>query len=296
MHLKLLFIFLIGILLGACTIASPTPRIASPSSTPFLVISPTTLAINLPTPLPTPAPWDRPGWNLVWQDEFDGKELDRTSWNFDLGAHGWGNNEWQTYTNDPKNVRLENGLLVIEARQDSSSSKEEYTSARIKTQGFHSWQYGRIEARVKLPFGQGIWPAFWILGDNGLPWPATGEVDIFEYVGSTPNTIYAHVHGPGYSGSNAIGSKLVLSEDSLQNEFHVYAIEWKENEIRWLCDEQEYFRLTPYDVPGEWVFDHPFYLIINVAVGGTWPGYPDKTTQFPQYMYVDYVRVYQQLQ
>ena len=277
---KLHLLLVLAFVLGGCAVSTPEP-----TATP---LPPT------PVPSPTPAAWDREGWNIVWHDEFDGPELNRANWNFDIGGSGWGNAEWQAYTDKPENIRIENGMLVIEAREDPSlPAGRPYSSARIKTQGLHSWKYGRIEARMKLPHGQGIWPAFWMLGDNNKGWPASGKIDILEFIGKTPDTIYATVHAPGYSGGNGVGSSLVVSGESLKNDFHVYAIEWQENEIRWLFDEQEYFKLTPADVPAEWIFDHEFFIIMNLAVGGRWPGYPDKTTTFPQFLTVDYVRVYQ---
>jgi len=280
MYKKLHILFCITLLLGACT--------------PLLTPEPTQTPSPTPIPSATPVAWDRDGWNIVWHDEFDGPELDRANWNFDIGGNGWGNAEWEAYTDKPENIRIENGMLVIEAREDPTlPAGHPYSSARIKTQGLHSWKYGRIEARMKLPYGQGIWPAFWMLGDNNRGWPASGEIDILEHIGKTPDTIYATVHAPGYSGGNGVGSKLVVSADALKNDFHVFAIEWQENEIRWYFDDQEYFKLTPADVPGDWIFDHEFFIIMNMAIGGRWPGYPDKTTVFPQFINVDYVRVYQ---
>ena len=249
------------------------------------------------TPIPSPTPeWNRTGWKMIWQDEFDGPELDLKNWTFDLGGGGWGNQEWEAYTDRPENVRVEDGMLVIEAREEAATvSGRPYSSARLKTQGLHAWQYGRIEARMKLPYGQGIWPAFWMLGENITQkgWPGSGEIDILEHIGREPDHIYATVHAPGYSGGNGVGSHLITDADSLKNDFHVYAIEWEENEIRWYFDDQQYFKVTAEDVPAEWIFDHPFFIILNLAVGGGWPGYPDATTVFPQFLYVDYVRVYQ---
>jgi beta-glucanase (GH16 family) len=280
MSKKIHIILCTAFLLGAC--AAPT---LAPMATP----------VPTQPPSPTPAAWDREGWNIVWHDEFDGPELDRTNWNFDIGGNGWGNAEWQYYSDRPENARIEDGMLVIEARKEAVSfSGKPYSSARIKTQGLHAWTYGRIEARMKLPYGQGIWPAFWMLGDNNKGWPASGEIDILEHIGKTPDTIYATVHAPGYSGGKGVGGKFIVPDvDTLKNDFHVYAIEWQENEIRWYFDEQEYFKLTPADVPSDWIFDHDFFIIMNMAVGGRWPGYPDETTVFPQFMTVDYVRVYQ---
>jgi beta-glucanase (GH16 family) len=278
MYKKLSISLCLGFLLSAC--AAPTPE---PTSTPQ------------PTPVPSStAEWEHPGWTLAWHDEFDGPELNLRNWTFDLGGGGWGNQEWETYTNRPENVRVEKGLLVIEAREELVGGRP-YSSARLKTQGLHAWQYGRIEARMKLPSGQGLWPAFWMLGENinAKMWPACGEIDIMEFIGKEPDQIYATVHGPGYSGGDGVGSSFTTSAESLKNDFHVYAVEWQANEIRWYFDDQQYFKVTIADVPAEWVFDHPFFIILNLAVGGRWPGYPDDTTVFPQFLYVDYVRVYQ---
>jgi len=282
MH-KTLHIFLfISFILVACSTIAPEP---------------TPTATQAPTPMPSPAAeWEREGWIIAWRDEFDGPELNLKNWTFDIGGGGWGNQEWEAYTNRPENIRVEHGMLVIEARkEDELIGGREYSSARVKTQGLHTWQYGRIEARIKLPYGQGIWPAFWMLGDDlaRKGWPAAGEIDIMEFIGKEPDHIYATVHAPGYSGGSGVGSSFVTSADSLKNDFHLYAIEWEENEIRWYFDDQQYFKVTAQDVPDEWVFDHPFFLILNLAVGGRWPGYPDETTVFPQFLYVDYVRVYQ---
>ena len=260
--------------------------VLSACATPTLVPPPT----STPAPSPTPE-GERTGWNLVWHDEFNGDQLDRTNWTFDLGANGWGNAELEQYTNSSDNVRVENGQLIIEARKDDKATYG-YSSARLKTQGLHTWQYGRVEARLKLPAGQGIWPAFWMLGD-GANWPGGGEIDIMEFIGKTPNTIYTTVHGPGYAGAKGITSHVDLPEGSLLNDFHVYAVEWEAQEIRWYIDGTQIFKVTIDAVPGKWVFDHPFFIILNVAVGGGWPGFPDETTMFPQQMVVDYIRVYQ---
>ena len=278
---KTLFAILCIITLAGCAVATPAP----------------TLTPVPPTPVPSPtAEWERPGWEIVWHDEFEGTELNLQNWTFDIGGSGWGNQEWQAYTNRPENVRLEEGMLVIEAREEPEFvAGRSYSSARLKTQGLHAWQYGRIEARLKLPSGQGFWPAFWMLGEDiyRKGWPAAGEIDILEFIGREPDHIYATVHAPGYSGGDGVGSSLTVSPEALKNDFHVYAIEWEENEIRWYFDDQEYFKLTPTDVPDEWIFEHPFFVILNLAVGGRWPGYPDDTTVFPQIFFVDYVRVYQ---
>ncbi len=238
------------------------------------------------------------GRTLLWADEFsqsDGTTPDSTKWGYDIGGSGWGNNELQYYTNRTQNARIEGGSLVIEARAENFGGKN-YTSARLLTKDKHSWTYGRIEARIKIPKGQGIWPAFWMLGANIGPvgWPNCGEIDIMENIGSLPSTLYGTVHGPGYSGSNGISGDTVLSGAALGDAFHVYAIEWEENRIRWFLDGQQFFSLTPANLPSgsAWVFNQPQFLLLNVAVGGNWPGSPNGSTVFPQRMTVDYVRVY----
>ncbi len=258
--------------------------------------SPTPTSVP-PTPTMTPEPtpeWERPGWTLIWQDEFEGEELDPEKWVKEIGGHGWGNNEYQFYTDRPENVRLEDGNLVIEAR-DEFFIRRHYTSGRIKTQGLFTFTYGRVEARMRLPYGQGIWPAFWMLGDNIEEdgWPLCGEIDIMEHIGREPRRVYGTVHGPGYSGSGGIGHFTTVPEGSLSEEFHTFAIEWEPEEIRWYLDDEQFFKLTPDQVSKEWVFDHPFFILINMAVGGYWPGYPDESTVFPQFLTVDYVRIYQ---
>lgn len=237
---------------------------------------------------------EREGWELVWHDEFDGEVIDPEKWTMEIGGHGWGNNEKQFYTDRLENVRLEDGYLVLEAR-DEFFVRRHFTSGRIKTQDKFSFTYGRVEARMKLPYGQGIWPAFWMLGSNinQVPWPKSGEIDIMEHIGRDPTHVYGTVHGPGYSGSGGVGHYKIFPSGSLSEEFHTFAIEWEEDEIRWFVDDEQFFKLTSDLVPGEWVFDHPFFILINMAVGGYWPGEPNETTVFPQFLQVDYVRVYQ---
>ena len=243
-------------------------------------------------PRPTP-PWEKPGWSLAWHDEFDGTAIDKANWQFDLGGHGFGNEEHEYYTDRPENARLEDGMLVIEARLEDYQGRP-YTSARLKTQGLQTFTYGRIEARLKIPYGQGIWPAFWMLGDNieTVDWPGCGEIDIMENIGREPAIVHGTLHGPGYSGAAGPTGAYTLTDGRFADDFHVYAIEWEADEIRWYVDDIHYQTLTRADVHGSWVFDHPFFILLNVTVGGLWPGYPDDTTTFPQQMRVDYVRVY----
>jgi beta-glucanase (GH16 family) len=274
-------VFIVILCLTAC---------ATPQSQPSFMST----ATNVPTMTVTPTyGWNSQSWNLVWSDEFDGTAINPQNWVFDKGGSGWGNVELEYYTDRPENARVEKGMLIIEAREEKYEGLN-YTSARLNTRRLHEFQYGRIEARLKLPYGQGIWPAFWILGSNAS-WPLGGEVDIMEYIGKTPETVYQTLHGPDYSGAKGIGSHFFLTAESLKNDFHVYAIEWQPNEIRWFVDAQEVFKVTPDKIPAgaQWVFDHDFFIILNLAVGGGWPGFPDETTLFPQQFLVDYVRVYQ---
>ena len=209
---------------------------------------------------------------LVMSDEFDVNGApNATLWSYNIGtgSNGWGNNELQYYTDRASNIKVENGMLHITARSEQYMGKS-YTSARILTKGKFETKYGRVEARIKLPRGKGIWPAFWMLGTDS-------------------NT----VHGPGYSGGASIGKTYTLPNSRFDTDFHVFGIEWDENYINFYVDDKLYNQITPNDVPGEWVFNQPFYIILNVAVGGNLPGSPDSQTPFPQTMLVDYIRVYQ---
>ncbi len=260
------------------------------------------------------APTSPSNYTLVWQDEFNGPNgslPDPHKWAYDLGGNGWGNHELESYTNRPENVRIEDGNLVITARKENFEGADhiaqEYTSARLKTQGLFSQAYGRFEARVKIPSGQGIWPAFWMLGENfsSVGWPKCGEIDVMENVGKDPRLVHGSLHGPLASGSASdltAAVKLASGKD-FAADFHVYAVEWEPGTVRFYADSSLYATFTPNSttpdssIPnaaaaGAWVFDHPFFLILNVAVGGDWPGPPDDSSTFPQTMLVDYVRVY----
>lgn len=245
--------------------------------------------------------------NPVWHDEFDGSagaSFDRVKWAADTGGKGFGNQERQFYTTRAENVALDgHGHLVITARSEPASSAYEcwygkclYTSTRLKTQGLFAQRYGRIEARIRIPRGQGIWPAFWMLGRDisAVGWPQSGEIDIMENIGREPAIAHGTLHGPGYSGAGGIGRADTLSRGNFADDFHIFAIAWRPNEIRWYVDGRQYHRMTPADLPTgtKWVFDHPFFLLLNVAVGGGWPGDPDASSIFPQQMVVDYVRAY----
>ena len=231
-------------------------------------------------------------WELVWSDEFDGDTINPENWFYDLGGGGWGNNELQNYTEREENARIEDGILVIEAREEKYKASD-YTSARLKTQELQTWTYGRVEARLQLPTGQGVWSAFWMLGEDIATsgWPQCGEIDIMENIGD-PNTVYGTIHGPGYSGGDGVGSSYTSSALALDEDFHIYAIEWQPGEISWYVDDVLYNTISDADVSGAWVYDYDFFIILNLAVGGLWPGNPDETTIFPQRLLVDYVRVY----
>lgn len=238
-------------------------------------------------------------WQETWSDNFDGSAgqlPDATKWAFDLGTGdgGWGNSELQTYTNNPENVSLDgSGNLVITAINNGGS----YTSGRIKTQGLFTQKYGRFEARIITPYGPGLWPAFWMLGENieTVGWPQCGEIDIMELRGQEPNIIHGTIHGPGYSGSNPITKSYGLANGRFDTDFHIFAVEWDEDKIDFFVDEYLYQRIEQKDVPGDWVYNQPFHILLNVAVGGNYVGFPTAQTPFPQKMIIDYVKVYQEV-
>ena len=238
--------------------------------------------------------------NLVMEDDFDADGSPNSAmWGYDIGvgsnADGWGNNELQYYTDRSENVKVENGALVITAKKESFNGAS-YTSARLLTKGLFEQTYGRYEARIQLPYGQGVWPAFWLLGNNcdqeEFIWPRCGEIDIMEYRGQEPTKISGSVHGLGYAGSEAITKSYSLQNDRFDTDFHIFGIEWAPEYINFYVDDVLYNQITPADVTGEWVFDKPFYIIMNLAIGGNFVGAPNNETIFPQSMIIDYVRVY----
>lgn len=240
-------------------------------------------------------------WQLTWQDEFEGEagdSPDASKWTYDIGTgeNGWGNGEFQYYTDRPENVSLDgNGNLVITALNVPFAGSN-FTSARIKTQGLFDQAYGRFEARMKLPWGPGIWPAFWLLGADieENPWPQCGEIDIMEYRGQQTSLIHGSVHGPGYSAGAAITNSYGLEKSRFDVDFHIFAVEWGTDFIHFYVDDILYQEITPSDVTGEWVYDDPFFILLNVAVGGGYVGFPTSETPFPQSMIIDYVRVYKE--
>jgi beta-glucanase (GH16 family) len=238
----------------------------------------------------------------TFADEFNGAAgaaVDGSKWQLETGDNV-NNHERQMYTNRTSNASTDGaGNLVITARRENPNNYNcwygrcEYTSARLNTAGKFTQTYGHYETRMKLPRGQGMWPAFWMLGadiNSGNPWPGSGEIDIMENVGFEPNTVHGTLHGPGYSGSGGIGAG--YNGPNFSDAFHTYAIDWAPNQIRWSVDGNVYQTRTPADLNGnQWVFNKPFFIIMNLAVGGYWPGDPNSATQFPQQLLVDYVRV-----
>jgi beta-glucanase (GH16 family) len=244
-------------------------------------------------------------WKLTWSDDFSGPEgsaPDPSKWTYDIGGAGWGNQELETYTSRLENAQIRNGNLVITALKEDLTGTDgiprKFTSARLKTQYRFAQAYGRFEARIKLPRGQGVWPAFWLLGDDidRVGWPACGEIDIMENVGFEPGTDHGSLHASAFARLTSDATKTVSlpGGQALADDFHLYAIEWEPGQVRFYLDQNNYATFSESDWPagGQWVFDHPFFVILNVAVGGSWPGSPDSTTSFPQQMLVDYVRVY----
>jgi beta-glucanase (GH16 family) len=244
------------------------------------------------------------GWTLTWSDEFngaDGTAVDPTKWKHDVGGTGWGNSELEYYTDGMQNAVQQGGNLVITATTQGASQYKcsygtcKYTSARLLTQGLFAQQYGRFEARAQMPTGKGLWPAIWMLGDNisTVSWPACGEIDFMETIGTDISTNHGSLHMPKSYGPS--GTYKLSNGATFADAFHTFAVEWEPGTVRFYVDDQLYETQMQSTVPSgdTWEFDHPFFLLINVAVGGQWPGSPDTTTTFPQTLKVDWVRVYQ---
>jgi beta-glucanase (GH16 family) len=267
----------------------------------ILLLSPSGQKLSISSALSTADPRE---WSMVWSDEFDGPDgsaVDQSKWTAEVGGSGWHNNELQYYTQRIENAYQSGGSLVIKAIKEKYTGSDKvtfkYTSARLITKNKFTATYGRFEARIKIPYGQGIWPAFWMLGKDidSVSWPPCGEIDIMENIGKEPSVIHGTLHGPGYSGAKGLSSAYSLpGNPRFADSFHTFAVEWEPNVIRFYCDGILYKTITPADLPSgrKWVFNHPFFMLLNVAVGGHWPGNPDATTVFPQTMQVDYVRVY----
>ena len=269
----------------------------SVAASALVATTPTTTAAAAVPPTPS-------GWTSVWVDDFNGPAgtlPDPGKWNIETGGGGWGNAELQNYTNRPSNVSLDGaGNLVITARKEAYGScwygPCTHTSARLQTMNKFTQRYGRIEARVKVPSGRGLWPAFWMLGDDfsSAGWPNSGEIDIMEVLGHETNKTYGTLHGPGYSGGASVGRSYVTPNGSFADGFHTFRVDWAPDSIKWYVDDVHFSTLTPADLRGNrWVFDHPHFLLLNLAVGGNWPGSPDAATAFPAQYVIDYVATYQ---
>jgi beta-glucanase (GH16 family) len=241
-------------------------------------------------------------WQLVWQDEFDGPTLDYSKWEIEINAFGGGNNELQIYTDRKENVRVEGGSLILETRRDShgiQGTVREYSSGRIRSKRRGDWKYGRFEIRAKLPRGQGLWPAIWLMPSDDVygGWAASGEIDIVEYKGQEPNQVWGTLHyGAPWPNNKHSGTQYRLPQRTFADTFHVFALEWEAGVIRWYVDDHLYQTQTKWDTtaaPFPAPFDQEFHLIINQAVGGGFVGPPNEKTAFPAKLEVDYVRVYQ---
>ncbi len=266
--------------LVSCT---KTPTVNKPNVSPDTILAPS-------------------GYQLVWHDEFNGDNLDLNKWEYEVNAAGGGNNELQYYTARQQNCYLQDGCLIIQALKEEYTGPEgtrQYTSARIRTIHKGDWKYGWFEIRVKLPYGKGLWPAIWMMPTDEVygGWAASGEIDIMELLGHEPARVYGTLHyGGSYPANVHTGASYTLQSGNFATDFHVFALEWQPPSFRWYVDgilyqtqTQWYTAGFPYPAP----FDQRFYLILNIAVGGNWPGNPDNITSFPQRMVVDYVRVFQ---
>jgi beta-glucanase (GH16 family) len=245
-----------------------------------------------------------PGGSLAWSEEFDGaagRPVDPATWRHEVGGHGWGNQELQFYTDSTENAALDgSGNLAVVVRRPDPRRRQgrfggcEYTSARLITKDRVAFTYGLVQARIRLPRGRGVWPAFWMLGQSidEVGWPACGEIDVMENFGKDPTVVHGTVHGPGYAGAAGITASHTAGA-SLADDFHVYSVHWEPERIRWYLDDELYSSLTPDDLQGKpWVFDHDFFLLVSVAVGGAFSQRPDRSVSFPTTMLVDYVRVH----
>lgn len=244
--------------------------------------------------------------HLILSEEFNGpagSSPNQGNWNFDTGGNGWGNEELESYTSRPQNASLDGkGDLAITARAESYTGSDgiprQYTSARLQTLHKFQFQYGLVEARIQVPGGQGLWPTFWLLGDEcysgSKAWPACGEIDAMEVLGSTSNAVHGTLHAPWPFAPKGVGGK-AETPTSLSGGFHVYGVEWAPERINFLLDGTVYETITRSQLPpgAAWPFQHPFFLLLNLAVGGDWPGPPNASTQFPAQMLVDWVRAWQ---
>lgn len=288
-------------LFGVITIIafSPLAGCAGQGSSSAITALPASTATRTPLPTATATSQSSP-WKLVWSDEFDGPAgtpPDPNKWSPSTGGEGWGNQQLDYDTNNQNAYQDGQGNLVLEARKGDPNGYQcwygpcQYTSAQISTKGHFSFTYGRIEARIKIPYGRGIWSAFWLIGNNcaTVGWPTCGEIDVMENISNQPNLVYGTVHGPGYSSGT-----YQLPQGKFADDFHVFALQWDPNHLYFMVDGITYHTVdrASFPKPGDWVYNHPFNIVLNLPVGGVWPGSPDVTTAFPQKMVISYVRVY----
>jgi beta-glucanase (GH16 family) len=249
------------------------------------------LLLTLPIALPAQC------WELMWADEFEGNTVNTAKWGYNIGGNGWGNNEWQHYTDRPENATVSDNTLKIIARQENYNGNN-YTSARMVTKGKYAFTYGKVTARMKLPLGQGIWPAFWTLPEENYygGWPFSGEMDIMELIGHQPARVYGTLHASNGGSHIYSGDNYNLASGTFNDDFHEFSMEWGPGIIKHYVDDSLFLTQTNTTFNADpWPFNRPFHLLLNLAVGGNWPGYPDATTVFPQTLEVDWVRVYQRL-
>jgi len=283
-----------------------TVKLSNPKNCTLKTLSATgTIVTEDGTFLPTDnvgysTPLTYSGYNLAWSDEFSAPALNASDWNQEMGngSGGWGNNELEYYTSNLKNSFLSDGKLIIEARKENAGGLS-YTSARLTTQNKKSFKFGRIDIRAKLPVAKGMWPALWMLGNtiSSAGWPACGETDIMELIGTYPSRVTGTAHWKNASGAHASkGADYNLSAGNFSQQFHVFSLIWKKDQMQWLIDDQPYCTVNATDVgAANYPFNAEQFFILNVAVGGNWPGSPDSSTAFPQRMFVDYVRVFQEI-
>ena len=256
------------------------------------------LMLLLPQPQAIKASSHPEDWELAWSDEFDGKEIDKAKWKYDVGGHGFGNNEQQFYTDRADNSFLEDGALVLKAQAEKYQNRS-YTSAKMQSRA--AWTYGRYEFKVKLPRGKGVWPAIWMMPSDMKKyggWPQCGEIDILEQLGHDPNRVYGTLHFGNPHPPSGKGASVALKQGSLVDDWHEFALEWYPGEMRWFVDGELYQIQNDWFTSGgggaAWPapYDREFYLQLNVAIGGGWPGNPDASTVFPQTLRIDYIRVF----
>jgi beta-glucanase (GH16 family) len=282
-----------GDCLGSCLIQAPLIRSSMTSRIFLALLVTTTASVTFA---------QETEWKMVWNDAFDGPKLDYSKWEIEVNAFGGGNNELQIYTDRRENVRIEDGRLILQARKDNhgiAGTVREYSSGRIRSKNRGDWKYGKFEIRAKLPGGQGVWPAIWMLPTDEVygTWASSGEIDIVEFKGQEPNVIWGTLHyGKQWPDNKHSGTQFRSPDVDFTRDFHTFTLEWEEGVVRWLIDGKLYQTQTKWESAGGKFpapFDQNFHMVLNLAVGGGFVGNPDASTKFPAQFEVDYVRVYQ---